>query len=226
MKKEKTLKRTTQQYRKTLQKNSLPTKEALMDLRAYLLMATQHTGQYCSAEHMLHKFRLQETQTEPNIFMTLPDFLPNNSEELAYSHETVVESSPTSIIRVPHATFKANQDSGFKEEVESLYQACETMNDISLVEKSTRGRANNKEWFVQRHGAITATKLFEVMEFHEKRKKKCESLIRDILSENTNDKLRNVPAIKWGRKNEENAHQCYMDKFLKYHANLSVSMHG
>ncbi|KAH3866228.1 hypothetical protein DPMN_029287 [Dreissena polymorpha] len=92
MKKEKTLKRTTQQYGKTLPKDSLPTKEALMDLHANLLMATQHTGQYCSAVHMLHKFRLQETQTEPNTFMTLPDFLPNNSEELAYSHETVVES--------------------------------------------------------------------------------------------------------------------------------------
>ncbi|XP_052281396.1 uncharacterized protein LOC127878902 [Dreissena polymorpha] len=59
MKQEKTLKRTTQQYGKTLLKNTQPTKEALMELRANLLMATHHTGQYCPAVHVLHKFSEQ-----------------------------------------------------------------------------------------------------------------------------------------------------------------------
>ncbi|KAH3834222.1 hypothetical protein DPMN_107542 [Dreissena polymorpha] len=67
-------------------------------------------------------------------------------------------------MRVPHATFKTDQEPGFEEEVERLYQACHSMTDINVVEQSTRGQASNKEWFVQRRGAITATKLFDVEE--------------------------------------------------------------
>lgn len=221
--------RTLKDYGKTVSNTNPPRYDDILNLRASLYDATHHLGQCFPAVHVLNTDRFRTEQPlVPNGAQYLPDCLPFDSEQIAYSLDVEVRSTPTSVFRLERNKFSDTSSLDYKLESERFYNSAKTMNiDFEELNKLTLGQANNSEWHEQRRGSITATKFSSVVRWAKNKKSKCEDLVEGIIgNDNSFDKLKNVSAIKWGRKNESKARQAYINKFQHWHKNFKVTEHG
>lgn len=231
-KKPSTQRRTTNDYGKRVAQPDLPDYEAVLNLRAGLLAATQHLRQYVPAVHVLNprRFTSDETLKNPPIpvpITDLPDSVSFSDSILAHSYEETIETSQMSILSLPKRTFKNDSGIGFEEEATAFYEKCTKMDiDTRKIDTLTFGQASNNEWYDQRRGAITATKFHDVIKVWDGSKKKYESLVKSIMEKKSTDDLKNVPAIKWGRTKEKKAKSEYLTKFTKFHKDLIIEEHG
>lgn len=222
------IRRTVEDYGQRVTKSEPPSYDEVVALRASLIEATHHTGQYCPAVHILNCDRFKPPgaiQTASPIVAELPDFVTFDNAVIAPAKEVETITTPPVVKQLVTRQFSSEKDSGFIAACNELYKKAENMDlDINQVDSITKGQACNPEWHEQRRAVITATKFSAVIKVIEK-KRKCDSLLTEICSEKV-DRLRNVPAIKWGRKNENKVKEAYIKKVKTHHKDFEMSEHG
>ena len=111
----------------------------------------------------LMKFRPETKEEDMQYFEQLPDMFVG--EDVAFSLELSVEDIP-----LPIAEFTVEKmspdDVRFGQTVTDLFaRISEPMSqvDITKIDSATAGQASNPEWFRQRKGAVTASKIHRVL---------------------------------------------------------------
>ncbi|XP_060592462.1 uncharacterized protein LOC132747159 [Ruditapes philippinarum] len=224
------IRRTVDDYGQKVMKQQPPSYDQVTYLRAALIEAFHPTGQYCHAIDGMNCNRFKPSGTESQslqIFSELPNSLPHDSEAIIPAKKVDVKTTPVSITQLVTKEFGSVDDSGFTLACEDLFVQAANMDiDIKEVDSMTKGQSDNLEWHIQRRGAITATRFASVIKVTSSTKvKSCSSLTNEILYPKQN-RLKNVPAIKWGIKNESKARQAYVNKVGQHHKKLQVVEHG
>ena len=121
--------------------------------------------------------------------------------------------------------FKENGDSDRISFIDNLVLT----NDQSIViEQCTRGQSNNEVWVEQRKGRLTASILHEVSN-------KMEDIVKNKITKTTplgatvlgeSQSIDHVPAIKYGRANENTARNLFFAMESQKHRNLKVEQCG
>ena len=106
---------------------------------------------------------------------------------------------------------------------EALHETIKyTLDEISFVEKCTRGQSHSTLWFDYRLGRITASMFGQIAKCTERVFPM--SLVKSIMQyTNINP---NIPSLKWGRLNEVSAKQEYVQVMKNTHQNFSLSDNG
>lgn len=104
-----------------------------------------------------------------------------------------------------------------------------TSDQVERIEKETRGQSDNNLWFIMREGRISASIAHEfktrTVTLLNGKSTDPSSLISICLNRN-NSKLANIPAVKYGKENEEEALQAYTIMQRSKHRNFAVSKCG
>ena len=88
--------------------------------------------------------------------------------------------------------------------------------------ESTKQKASSELWFEHRMGRITASYMHDA--FKHTGRKYPSPLLKSILRYSSVNP--EIPALKWGRENEERARNAYLQQQCTSHANLNVSLSG
>jgi len=94
--------------------------------------------------------------------------------------------------------------------------------EAEYLEKATKGQTSSSLWYDHRVGRITASQIGKVVKCAET--KFPTSIVNSIMQyKNLNPY---IPALKWGRQNEENARQDYKVDMMKNHVDFEVHTAG
>ena len=97
-----------------------------------------------------------------------------------------------------------------------------TQEEADFLETSTREQSVSTVWHDYRKGRITASHFHEVLRYTGKSYPN--SIVKSIMQyRNFNQ---NIPALKWGRENEENARKEYLMAMEGSHTNVQVRSSG
>ena len=106
---------------------------------------------------------------------------------------------------------------------EQIFQALKiTDNEVKCIEAATRSQNDSSEWKKQRCGRITASAFHDVLV--RKDSTPPETIIERLLYDSKD--LKNVPAIKWGRENEDTARKEYQTRKEQTHTNFKCVLSG
>ena len=88
---------------------------------------------------------------------------------------------------------------------------------ISELEKATRNQASSKVWWDQRKGRITASRFHDVHTKIQGILRRKDKVIKSrvtplVLSMIKPEKISNVPSLDWGKQNEINAAEAFMQQ--------------
>nr|XP_055074608.1 uncharacterized protein LOC129454122 [Misgurnus anguillicaudatus] len=90
------------------------------------------------------------------------------------------------------------------------------------LERATKEQANSQDWHKYRIGRITSTTLYHVCTANETEKT---DLVEKIMQYNQQD-LSHVPAVNWGKNNEDIARKQYIKEMKAKHQNFNVDLCG
>ena len=225
-----TIRRTIDDYGKKVVNQAPPTYDQVTNLRASLIDATHHMGQYCPAVHILNCSRFKQSgieNQEVNVIYEMPQTVPYDDKNLAPAKEIEVKTTPVAIPQLVTKKIGSDKEDGFNLACDNLFSSAANMDiDVQDVDIVTKGQSDNPEWHIQRRGAITATRFSAVMKVTSTEKvKSCSTFIKEILEPKPNT-LKNVPAIKWGTKNESKAKEAFVKKVAKDHKDFHIEEHG
>ncbi|CAC5394477.1 unnamed protein product [Mytilus coruscus] len=157
-----------------------------------------------------------------------PESLPETCSEfhhgICYAESITVETTPPSLTEIPHQHFQSIDDDGYQEGLNkyiNLIQKTYNQTDRSKIETLTRGQSANEEWFRQRIGAITASKVVHVLG----KKKNQNNFLMDIMKYKPID-LSRVKPIQWGLKHEITALKQVTKLYEATHTNLEIVQPG
>ena len=97
-----------------------------------------------------------------------------------------------------------------------------TLDEISFVEKCTRGQSRSTLWFDYRIGCLTASMFGQIAKCTERVFPM--SLVKSIMQYTSVNP--NIPSLKWGRLNEVSAKQEYVQLMKSDHQNFSLPDNG
>ena len=112
----------------------------------------------------------------------------------------------------------------------NLQEVCDTKFESIIVTETqaknlaelTKGQGESDLWMQHRKGRITASKMHSVVKC--KRKQYPMSIVKSIMQYHTVNP--NIPALKWGRENEDVARQQYTSTMEQAHTNFVMSPSG
>ncbi|XP_069122147.1 uncharacterized protein [Argopecten irradians] len=172
------------------------------------------------------KFRSEPLPT-PIIQTSLPtmcfDF------DIPYSYEITVNSTPLSILDFPHQSFKSEQDLSYQLEKDRFTESIiYSKHEMLMIEELTRSQSESAEWFNQRKGAITSSRVIKIINFYKNGSKNPTSILKDILQHSPLQATlsKKVPSLSWGVKNEDRALHAFLKDYMKTHHAVQVSRTG
>lgn len=169
------------------------------------------------------KFRTEPLST-PDVQTYMPDECTDF--DLPVNLEEVTSSYPLPVYRFPHKNFSSVNEDGFQSEKEKYISSIViTKKEADVIEQLTRDQSSSAEWFDQRKGSITGSKVRKIVSFLEKEKSDPDLIVKDIMQYNMDPSLCvKVPAISWGLKNEDRALKEYVKDLKEKHNCKDVEM--
>ena len=209
-----------------------PNPDDIMILRHELFLATHGTGIYVPAVHVLNPSRFRtEPFVSPDPPTQLPDVCDDLSPHLVPSSVVEVKSKPLPIGLLPAETVLPMVCSLEEKKLQVLKMASLSNEEREDIEMLTRGQSSNLEWFVQRMGAITGSKAWDIIRYVAgNHKLSLERLIRSVMGYEFTH-LKKVPkprkpALKWGISKEHGAKSAYLNYDSSSHQNLTIKSSG
>ena len=106
-------------------------------------------------------------------------------------------------------------------EVQSLH-LCASDDEAKFPERTTEGQCSSHLWFDHRVGCITASVMDKVAKYAER--KFPTSIVNLIMQYQTLNP--NIPALHWGRKNEDKAISDYKTEMVQNHGDFEMHTVG
>ena len=150
------------------------------------------------------------------VFTVVPGFQPTQS--VTHSTESVIPKSLTSLYDAKYC--KMTEDE-LRAEVQSL-QLCVSDDEAKFLEQTTKGQSSSCLWFDHRVGRITASVMGKVVKCAER--KFPTSIVNLIMQYQTLNP--NIPALRWGRKNEDKAISDYKTEMVQNHGDFEMHTVG
>jgi hypothetical protein len=109
--------------------------------------------------------RLPQMPSSAQTSSFLPDvYFDMESDELVCAYEVDVNNNPTPVAYMPHTTFYSTHCDGYADEKKRFIDSLRYDESAILsVQQLTRGQSANIEWFRQRFGSVTASKMGSVL---------------------------------------------------------------
>lgn len=160
----------------------------------------------------------------PSVQTDLPDKCTDFDLPVSFNEE--VSSYALPVYKLPHKMFKSVNEKGFQTERNRFIKSVlYTEQDIQEIEKITKGQSSSQEWFEQRKGAITGSKVLKIVSYISKRVSNPHLIVKDIMQYDSNEnKLSKIPAIAWGVKNEQRALLQYVKDLKDHHKCKDVEL--
>ncbi|XP_053391619.1 uncharacterized protein LOC123552538 [Mercenaria mercenaria] len=143
------MRRTVDDYGQKVINTAPPSYDDVVELRANLIAATHHIGQYCPAIHILNCDRFKPENTvipPPNINEQLPNTLRYDGAAIAPAKEVEIKTTPVVMTQLVPKKFDSITDEGYSKASEEVYTKATNMGiDIDQVNNLTKGQAENPE---------------------------------------------------------------------------------
>ena len=173
----------------------------------------------------LNKFR-----TNPIPVVHSVTSLPDHCLEfdIPFAHHCDVSSYPLPLTKMPFQTFGSIYERGFKEESQRFISSLSYSDrDIKIIEEITRDQALSDEWFEQRKGCISGSKVARILSYMKNGRANADLIVKEIMQYNTNRELSSkVPALAWGTKYESKALSMYVKDMSKCHKGVELIRPG
>lgn len=199
-----------------------PTSQQIMKLRGDLFKATQHLGVHVPAVHVLTPKNFPSDNPEPPQYVhCLPEQLSWSDPRLLPTIQVAVTSKPLPVALLPSEGMSVN------EFMQSVHFSDEQRAE---VERITRGQRETLEWYHQRMGSITSTKIHEIIKFCAGNKIDVNRLVKGVIGSQQQmtavPRMPNKESLKWGIVNEGKARDMYCQMMSVSHENFDVHCPG
>lgn len=152
------------------------------------------------------------------VFTVLPGF------DVPHKQANEVEPNlPVALISLYKPQYKSYSGGALSQLVtETFRKISVNEHEAKFLESSTRRQTATEIWFHYRKGLITASHFHEVL--HHKWVSYPTSIVKSIMQYQLPNP--NIPALKWGRDNEDNGIKEYMSHNEQKHSNLKYCSSG
>ena len=209
-----------------------PSPDDIMTLRSDLFMATQELGIHVPAVHVLNPSRFRNGGiTVPNCLSHLNNDYDSLAADIAHCQESTLESRPLPIAMIhPDSVCTAAASLDVKKR-ELLTSLSFSESEKIQVQTMTLGQNNNIEWYHQRRGCITGTKVWDIVKFQAGNTRiSLDRLVRSVMGYDldgvTIPPKPRTAAMKWGVTQEVRAKKEYVQMLTDDHAELTLAELG
>ena len=185
-----------------------------------------------SSEHKKAKVSVVSTQEEQTQFLDLLKQLPRNDQPVGlslfqkYSEKYHSTKPVPAVVSLPPSLrsyfIPAASTQEIDNQIDRIMNIQLTSEQVEYIEKTTVNQSQSPEWKDLRTGRITASIAHDVL--HTNQNTPAKSLITRICTPSLHE-LR-VPAIQWGKANEEKAINVYRSSLQKQHVNVTINKTG
>ena len=132
------------------------------------------------------------------------EILPDKCQEfdIPYSYQLDVTTLPLSIPKLATSVFSSVDDDGYEQEKNRFLSSLHfSETDRLRIEDITKGQSDNAEWYEQRKGCITGSKVNRIVSFVENGRAKADTIVGEVMMYDLNKDLsKSIPALAWGKK--------------------------
>ena len=150
------------------------------------------------------------------VFTVVPGF--QTTQRVTLSADPLIPKLLTSLYDAKYCRMSVEE---LKAAVESL-QLCISDDEARFLETATKGQSSSCLWFDHRVGRITTSVMGKVVMCAER--KFPTSLVNSIMQYQTINP--NIPALRWGRQNEDKAKNNYYRDMVRTHGDFEMHTAG